>query len=101
MTDLFGSLRTSGGAVVTLSPRPVRLSEVHRVDAPDDFGLYREPFVETVKSRQRVQHMVLRFLGLEALVSPNRIEIAALLDAIYREHPEYKAPGKPGSAKIH
>jgi hypothetical protein len=37
------------------------------------------------------QHMELRFLGLEALVSPNRTEIAILLDAIYREHPEYKA----------
>jgi hypothetical protein len=37
------------------------------------------------------QHMELRFLGLEALVSPNRTEIATLLDAIYREHPEYKA----------
>jgi hypothetical protein len=34
--------------------------------------------------------MDLRFLGLEALVSPNRTEIATLLDAIYREHPEYK-----------
>ena len=37
------------------------------------------------------QHMDLRFLGLEALVSPNRTEIATLIDAIYREHPEYKA----------
>jgi hypothetical protein len=36
------------------------------------------------------QHMDLRFLGLEALVSPKRTEIATLIDAIYREHPEYK-----------
>jgi hypothetical protein len=36
------------------------------------------------------QHMVLRFLGLETLVSPKRAQIATLMDAIYQEHPEYK-----------